>query len=308
MVAGRGEVDGAASDLVLPAPAKLNLFLHVVGRRADGYHCLQTAFQFVDWCDRLSFTLRADGHIHRVDPLPGVPPAADLTVRAARLLQKTTVCRLGVDIHLHKRLPVGGGLGGGSSDAATTLVALNRLWKLDLAQEELLELALGLGADVPVFVYGQAAWAEGVGERLRPLEDLPTPWYVIVDPGCRVSTAEVFQAPELTRDCPVLKISGFISGEGGNVCEPVVRCRHPEVGRALDWLRAQVAPGERIPTWAQRGPVRLSGTGACVFAPFVSWEAAQAVCRRVPAPWRGVVARGLNRSPLWDAAEGDAAC
>ena len=299
-------MSGAVSELVLPAPAKLNLFLHVVGRRADGYHRLQTAFQFVDWCDRLSFTLRADGRVHRADPLPGVPPAVDLTVRAARLLQETTACRLGADIRLHKRLPMGGGLGGGSSDAATTLVALNRLWKLGLAQEELQDLALRLGADVPVFVYGRAAWAEGVGERLRPLEDLPTPWYVVVDPGCRVSTAEIFQAPELTRDCPVLTIDGFLSGHGGNVCQPVVRRRYPEVGRALDWLQAQVVP-DRLPTWAQRAPARLSGTGACVFAPFASREAAQAVCRRVPAPWRGVVARGLNRSPLWDAAEGNAA-
>ncbi len=268
-----------------PAPAKLNLFLHVVGRRADGYHLLQTAFQFVDLCDVLHFTLRSDGLVRRLHDTPGVSEAADLTLRAARLLKETTGCRLGVDIRLDKHLPVGGGLGGGSSDAATTLVALNHLWGLGLSRESLQDLGLQLGADVPVFVYGRAAWAEGVGERLRPL-DLPQPWYVIIAPDCRVSTAEIFQVPELTRDCPVITIDGFLSsGRAGNVFEAVVRERYPPVARALDWLGGH-------------GRARLSGTGACVFTAFTDRERAEAVCRQVPAPWRGFVARGMNRSPL----------
>ena len=267
-----------------PAPAKLNLFLHIVGRRPDGYHCLQTVFQFVDLCDRLYFRVRRDGRIRRLDPLPGVAPEDDLTVRAARLLQAAGACALGADIRLEKRLPMGGGLGGGSSDAATTLHALNRLWRLNLAVDELQALAVRLGADVPVFVHGEAVWAEGVGERFRPLR-LPEPWYVIVAPGCHVSTAEVFQAPELTRDCQVLTIDGFLSGRGGNVFEPVVRRRYPEVGRALDWL-------------GEYGPARLSGTGACVFAAFEAEARAREVAERVPPPWQGFVARGMNRSPL----------
>ncbi len=280
------------AELSWPAPAKLNLFLHVVGRRADGYHLLQTAFQFVDLSDVLHFTLRSDGLVRRLpDALGntlgalGVGEAEDLTLRAARLLKETTGCRLGVDIRLDKRLPVGGGLGGGSSDAATTLVALNHLWGLGLSQASLQDLGLHLGADVPVFVYGRTAWAEGVGECLRPL-DLPQPWYVIIAPDCRVSTAEIFQVPELTRDCPVITIDGFLSGRAGNVFEPVVRERYPPVARALDWLGGY-------------GEARLSGTGACVFAAFTDREQAEAVCRRVPAPWQGFVARGMNRSPLF---------
>ncbi len=278
-------------DEVWPAPAKLNLFLHVVGRRDDGYHLLQTVFQFLDLCDRLRFVRRRDGVVRRPDPLPGVPETSDLTVRAARLLQEATGCRLGVDIRLEKRLPMGGGLGGGSSDAATTLHALNRLWRLELPGDRLLALASRLGADVPVFVLGRAAWAEGVGERLQPL-DLPQPWYVVIDPGCAVSTAELFQAPELTRDCQVITIDGFLSGQGGNVFEAVVRHRHPGVAAALDWL-------------GQYGQARLSGTGGCVFAAFEDEAGARRVCDRVPGPWRGYAARGLNRSPLLAMLDGE---
>lgn len=267
-----------------PAPAKLNLFLHIVGRRADGYHLLQTVFQFVDYGDWLSFTPRADGIVRRVDPLPGVPEDQDLTVRAARLLQAETGRGAGVDIRIDKRLPMGGGLGGGSSDAATTLIALNHLWGLGLSEDVLAELALRLGADVPVFVRGRAAWAEGVGERLIPVE-LPEPWYLVLKPPVEVATGPVFQAPELTRDCAPLKIVDFLSGRGGNVCEPVVRTRYPEVGAVLDWL-------------GRHGPARLTGTGSCVFAAFRTRAAAERVLREVPAEWAAFVAQGCNRSPL----------
>ena len=273
-----------ADDLRWPAPAKLNLFLHIVGRRPDGYHLLQTVFQFLDHGDWLRFIPRQDGRVHRCDPVPGVAEDQDLTVRAARLLQAESGCDRGVDIHIDKRLPMGGGLGGGSSDAATTLVALNQLWGLGWSEDRLAELGLGLGADVPVFVRGRAAWAEGVGERLTPVE-LPEPWFLVVKPLVEVATGPVFQAPELTRDCPPLTISDFLSGRGGNVCEPVVRARHPEVGAVLDWLD-------------ERATARLTGTGSCVFAAFPSREAAERVLRELPRVWRGFVARGCNRSPL----------
>lgn len=269
-----------------PAPAKLNLFLHVVGRREDGYHLLQTVFQFLDHGDALRFALRADGRVRRVNPLPGVEAAADLTVRAARLLKAETGCRGGVDIWVDKRLPMGGGLGGGSSDAATTLVALNRLWGLGLEPAALEALGLRLGADVPVFVRGQAAWAEGVGERLTPVA-LPEPWYLVVKPPVEVPTGPVFQAPELTRDCPPITISDFLSGRAGNVCEPVVRARYPQVGQVLDWLNRHAS-------------ARLTGTGSCVFAAFADPAPARALLETLPAGATGFVARGLNRSPLLD--------
>lgn len=273
-----------------PAPAKLNLFLHVTGRRADGYHLLQTVFQFIDLCDWLSFEPRPEGDIVRLDPLPGIAPERDITVRAARLLQGRAAGRPGVAIRIDKRIPIGGGLGGGSSDAATTLWALNRLWGLGLGIDELAGLGLALGADVPVFVRGRAAWAEGVGERLTPIA-LPEPWYLVVVPPVQVSTAEVFALPDLTRDCEILTIDRFLSGDQGlNVCEAVVCGRYPEVAGALDWLRGH-AP-------ARSGEARMSGTGACVFAPFDAESDARAVMARMPPGWRAFVARGLNRSPL----------
>ncbi len=273
-----------------PAPAKLNLFLHVIGRRADGYHLLQTVFQFIDLCDYLTFEPRAGGEIVRLDPLPGVAPERDITARAARLLQGRLpdggeAGRPGVAIRIDKRIPIGGGLGGGSSDAATTLWALNRLWGLGLGVDDLAALGLALGADVPVFVRGRAAWAEGVGERLTPV-DLPEPWYLVVVPPVQVSTAEVFALPDLTRDCEILTIDRFLSGDQGlNVCEPVVRGRYPAVAAALDWLRAHA-------------PATMSGTGACVFARFDAETDARALMARLPSGWQGFVARGLNRSPL----------
>lgn len=268
-----------------PAPAKLNLFLHIVGRRADGYHLLQTAFQFLDYGDRLRFSPRDDGAIRRITPIEGIPEEQDLTVRAAALLQQAGGVTRGVDIAIDKRLPLGAGLGGGSSDAATALVALNRVWGLGLPRERLAELGLRLGADVPVFIYGRAAWAEGIGERLTPLT-LAEPWYLVLVPPCHVSTAEIFAAPELTRNAPPLKIAAFLSGAGANLCEPVVRRRYPEVGEALDWL-------------GKHAPARMSGTGASVFAAFPGEAAAREVLAQVPERWRAWVARGTNVSPLY---------
>lgn len=270
-----------------PAPAKLNLFLHITGRRPDGYHLLQTVFQFLDYSDELEFAIREDGVVRRVGEVAGVAEVDDLMVRAARRLQQETGCRLGVDIHITKRLPMGGGLGGGSSDAATVLVALNALWELGIAEERLAEIGLELGADVPVFVHGRATWAEGVGEVFSPVAPAE-PWYLVIKPPVAVPTAAVFGDPELTRDCPPITIPDFLSGVGGNVCEPVVRARFPEVGEALDWL-------------GQWGQARLTGTGSCVFAAFETRQAAEAARAQMPVGWEGFVARGMNRSPLHDA-------
>lgn len=270
-----------------PAPAKLNLFLHITGRRADGYHQLQTVFQFLDMGDELRFVPRADGEIHRHGELAGVPAEQDLCVRAARLLQQEAACKLGADIHLHKRLPMGGGLGGGSSDAATTLLVLNRLWGLDLPLAQLAQLGLQLGADVPVFVHGHAAWAEGVGEQLTPV-DLPEPWYLVLAPAVHVSTAELFADPQLTRDAQPLKIRDFLAGTGGNVFEALVRKRYPPVDEALTWL-------------GQFAKARLTGTGACVFAAFETEAEARAVAEQAQARWTVLLAAGRNCSPLHDA-------
>jgi 4-diphosphocytidyl-2-C-methyl-D-erythritol kinase len=266
------------------APAKLNLFLHVVGRRADGYHLLQTVFQFLDYADELIFRRREDGRLRRRGTLPGVDEDGDLVVCAARLLQRESGARMGVDIVIRKRLPVGGGLGGGSSDAATTLVALNQLWGTRLSQDELLKLGLTLGADVPVFLGGHAAWAEGIGECLQPVQ-LAQPWYLVIDAGVRVSTAAVFSDPELTRNCVRITIGEFMSGQASNVCEPVVRTRYPAVGSALDWLN-------------RYAPARLTGTGGCVFAAFQNRVEAERTLALIPAQWQGFVAKGLNESPL----------
>lgn len=269
-----------------PAPAKLNLFLHIVGRRADGYHLLQTVFQFVDLCDSLHLTPRGDGELHLRTPLPGVPPQQDLCLRAARALQEYSGCRQGVDIALTKRIPMGGGLGGGSSDAATVLLALNRLWGLRLPREELAGIGLALGADVPVFIGGRAAWAEGVGERLTPVE-LDEPWYLIIDCGAAVATAAVFGHPKLTRNTPPITISRFRDETADNDCLAVVRQLYPAVDAACRWL-------------SSHGRARLSGTGGCVFARFDDYAQATRVHAALPAPWRGWVVRGLNRHPLLD--------
>jgi 4-diphosphocytidyl-2-C-methyl-D-erythritol kinase len=270
---------------VFPAPAKLNLFLHVLGRRRDGYHLLQTAFRFIDYGDELSFAVRADGAIRHTNPLQGVPAEQDLSVRAARALQQETGCREGVDIGILKRLPMGGGLGGGSSDAATTLIALNRLWRTGLSRERLQRLALTLGADVPLFVFGRNAFAEGIGERLRVLR-LPPAWYLVLVPELAVSTAEIFAAAELTRNTNAITIAAFSVGQGRNDLEPVVCRRYPQVARHLEWLH-------------HYGDARMTGSGACVFCAFDNEEQARRVLSVLPAEMRGFVARGLDRHPLW---------
>jgi len=266
------------------APAKLNLFLHVTGRRTDGYHELQTLFQLIDLCDTITISLRADGLIERPVGPAGVAPDADLTLRAALALQRASGTGQGADLRVHKRIPQGGGLGGGSSDAATTLLALNELWGCGLSLDDLASLALPLGADVPVFVKGFSAWAEGVGERLTPVS-LPEAWYVIVYPGVGISTREVFQSSELTRNSPLITIRAFFQSGGHNDCEPVVRARSPEVAAAIDWL-------------AREGSAQLTGTGSCVFTARGSAAEAERLAARVPDRWMSFVARGLNSSPL----------
>jgi 4-diphosphocytidyl-2-C-methyl-D-erythritol kinase len=267
-----------------PAPAKLNLFLHVTGRRADGYHELQTLFQLIDLCDTITVTLRRDGRIERPVGPATVPPEADLTFRAALALQQATGSRLGAELRVRKRIPQGAGLGGGSSDAATTLLALNELWDCRLSLGELALLALPLGADVPVFIEGSSAWAEGVGERLTAVS-LPPAWYVIIYPGVGVSTREVFQSPELTRNSPLITIRAFFQSGGRNDCEPVVRARSPEIAAALDWL-------------AGEGSARLTGTGSCVFTARETAADAERLASRVPDRWMSFVARGLDTSPV----------
>ena len=267
-----------------PAPAKLNLFLHVTGRRPDGYHLLQTVFQFVSLADQLDFRLREDGRILRHADYEDIPFDQDLVVRAAKLLQADSHCSQGAEITVRKQVPAGGGLGGGSSDAATTLVALNRLWRTGYPERELARLGLQLGADVPVFIHGRAAWAESVGEELTPLE-ADEPWYLILRPECEVSTARVFASTDLTRHTPAITIRDFLAGGGHNDCEPVVRKLYPEVAAALDWL-------------GQHAEARMTGTGACVFAPFPSRDEAEHVRNQLPEMFSGFVCKGSNRSLL----------
>jgi len=267
-----------------PAPAKLNLFLHVIGRRSDGYHLLQTAFRLIDLCDWLSFSPRWDGEITLAREIPGVSADEHLAVRAARLLQAETGTGAGVAIDLEKNIPIGGGLGGGSSDCATTLAALDALWGLNLGSERLARMGVSLGADVPFFLYGRNAFGEGIGERLMALE-LPRAWYVVLVPPVAVSTRAIFAAPELTRNSKTIKISSFSAGFGRNDLEPVVCRRHPEVAEHLEWLR-------------RFGDARMSGSGACVFAEFAAEREARSVHSRMPADMRGFVVRGLDRQPL----------
>jgi 4-diphosphocytidyl-2-C-methyl-D-erythritol kinase len=277
-------------DRAFPAPAKLNLFLHVVGRRPDGYHLLQSLFRLIDRGDTLRFVPRGDGRIFRVDPLAGVPEESDLCVRAARLLQEASGGKRGVEIALDKRLPMGGGLGGGSSDAATVLLALNRLWNLNWPRERLQALGLRLGADVPFFIFGRSAFAEGVGEVLQEVE-LPPAWYLVIEPPVSVPTGEIFAASNLTRDTKAIKMADFSAGwsSGGlfgqNNLEPIVCERYPEVARALAWLR-------------QHAEARMTGSGACVFAPFAVEQDARAVLARMPEDMAGWVAQGLDEHPL----------
>jgi 4-diphosphocytidyl-2-C-methyl-D-erythritol kinase len=277
-----------SAEVVFPAPAKLNLFLHVTGRRPDGYHALQTVFRFIDRADDIGLAVRADGAIRRVNAVPGVPVQTDLAVRAAVALKAATGCRLGADIRVDKRLPMGGGLGGGSSDAATVLLGLNHIWGTGLGREALQAIALPLGADVPVFVFGRNAFGEGVGERLQPFDPGPA-WYLVLTPPVPVSTASVFASPRLTRDSPAITIAalsmGWRHGWGRNDLQSVVREQVPEVDRALSWL-------ERF------GTARMTGSGACVFCDFDSEAAAREVLAQVPEGLSGFVARGLDEHPL----------
>lgn len=273
----------------LPAPAKLNLFLHILGQRPDGYHELQTVFQFLSHADQLHFSPRSDSAIHLSPPLTGIAPDDNLIVKAARLLQARTGCPQGADIHLEKVLPMGGGVGGGSSDAATTLLGLNHLWSLGLDLSQLAEIGLALGADVPVFVQGQAAFAEGVGERLTPVL-LPEPWFLVLNPAVQVNTAQIFRHPELTRHTPAIKVAAFLGGGGQfplrNDCENIVRSLFPRVDAALTWL-------------AQHGSAKMTGTGSCCFIECSSRQQAERLLAESPVA--GFVAKGCNRSPAHDA-------
>ena len=274
--------------LRLPAPAKLNRLLNIVGLRADGYHELQTLFQLIDLCDTLTFTLRQDGQLVLRDDLAGIAKEDNLVMRAARLLQDATGCPLGATLAIEdKTLPMGGGLGGGSSNAATTLVGLNHLWKLGLSPDQLAELGLTLGADVPVFIHGTSAWAEGVGERLTPVT-LDTPWFVVIHPGVSVSTPEVFKDPQLTRNTPPITMARALQGGASswrNDCEAVVTRAYPPIAAAIEWLESFA-------------DTRLTGTGACIFAGFKNQAMARTVANQALKHWPAWVAKGLNRSPL----------
>ena len=276
-----------------PAPAKLNLFLHITGRRADGYHLLQSVFQLIDFADQLQFALRDDGQIHRITDVPGVAPEDDLMSRAARLLEAAASARgisvPGVDIEIDKQLPMGGGLGGGSSDAATTLIALDRLWQTGLSKADLMQLGLRLGADVPFFLFGGNAFVEGIGEQLTPLIT-PQTWFVIVHPGVAVPTPLIFGAADLTRDTKAVKMSDFSAGPlgfGRNDLQAVAARAFPAVADALKWL-------------SDFGAARMTGSGACVFVAVASESQAEKICRSVPAGsgWRAWKARSMAAHPL----------
>ena len=275
--------------LIYSAPAKLNLFLHVVGRRSDGYHLLQTVFRFLDFSDQVSLTIRNDNKIQLNTPIIGVPAEKNLCIQAARLLQKESGTSLGVEISLKKFIPMGGGLGGGSSDAATTLLALNHLWDLNWSKEELMGLGLSLGADVPVFIFGENAFAEGIGEKLKPIKLLPA-WYLVLTPPVHVSTADIFASKELTRNTIPVKIPPFSVGLGHNDLESVVCLAYPQVARHLEWLRQL----------NRTTMVAMTGSGACVFAEFITESAARMALASVPLGMSGFVVQGLDRHPMQD--------
>ena len=267
-----------------PAPAKLNLFLHIIGRRDDGYHLLQTVFQFIDLQDEIDFAITEQDVVNRISDLPGVAGEDDLVVRAAYKLKQYSACKKGVNITVKKRIPAGGGLGGGSSDAATTLVALNHLWGTGCSVDQLMQLGLELGADVPVFIRAYAAWAEGVGEKMTtisPKEQV----YLVIHPGCSIATVDIFNANDLTRNTPAITIRDFLEQGGSNDCESVVRKHYPAVAEALDWLN-------------NYSTAKLTGTGACLFASFSNQEAALEVKSKIPSNWQAYVVRGMNESPL----------
>jgi 4-diphosphocytidyl-2-C-methyl-D-erythritol kinase len=273
--------------LIAPAPAKLNLFLHIIGQRPDSYHELQTVFQLLDYGDELQFELTNDGIISLIDNLNDVATIDNLVYRAAAALQQYTNSNYGVTIKLHKKLPAGGGLGGGSSDAATTLLALNKLWQCGLSVSELAAIGLILGADIPVFIHGRTAWAEGIGEKLTPIV-LPPKWYLVIHPQIMVSTAAIFGHKNLTRNSQAITLAAFLEGQGRNDCESVVRNTYPAVDKALNWLSQYAKPS-------------LTGTGACIFAEFSDKESAEAVLANLPVTWQGFTACGVNSSPAHSA-------
>lgn len=267
-----------------PAPAKINLMLHFIGLRQDGYHLLQTVFQLLDRNDFLDFHIRQDGVISCQVNGAGIAEADNLVTRAALAIQQESNCRLGVDITLQKKLPIGAGLGGGSSDAATTLVALNHLWELEFSVSHLADIGLKLGADIPIFIHGNSAWAEGIGEQLTVIT-LPSGWYLVVQPDCHVSTAQIFGSADLTRNTPAIRICDFLKNGGHNDCQSVVSSLYQQVAEVLDWLN-------------QFAVAKITGTGACIFASFEQQQQAESIYRKLPQGWNGFVAKGLDYSPL----------
>jgi len=280
------------NNLDWPAPAKLNRFLHITGQRRDGYHLLQTVFQFLDYSDQIVFDVRTDGEIKLLSPVNGVEEEENLVIRAARLLKKNSRTKLGVDIDLKKILPMGGGMGGGSSNAATVMVALNYLWKLDYNAVQLAEMGLQLGADVPVFIHGQSTWAEGVGEKFQDVI-LDEPWFCVIVPAVHVSTAEIFSDPQLTRNTSPITISDFLEGKGTNDCESLVVSRYNEVAEVIHWMKLHVDSQSACVV-----PTRMTGTGACVFAGLATEQDAKQVIEQLPEHWQSFAAKGLNESPL----------
>jgi len=283
---------GNLNSLAWPAPAKLNRFLHITGQRPDGYHLLQTIFQFLDYSDQIFFDVRSDGEIKLLNPVKGVADEDNLVIRAARLLKKNSRTTLGADISLKKILPMGGGLGGGSSNAATVLVALNYLWELDYNAAQLADMGLQLGADVPVFIHGQAAWAEGVGEKFQDVI-LDEPWFCVIVPAVHVSTAEIFSDPQLTRNTSPITISDFLEGNGINDCESLVVSRYNEVAEVIQWMKSHVDNQSACVV-----PTRMTGTGACVFAGLATEQDAKQIIEQLPEHWQSFTAKGLNESPL----------
>ena len=272
------------NSLTLPSPAKLNLFLHITGRRADGYHNLQTLFQLLDYGDEIQLTLNQTGRVTLLNQIEGVATEQNLIYRAAQLLVPYKQPEQGAEIGFQKQLPMGGGIGGGSSNAATVLIGLNHLWNLQLSNGKLCELGASLGADIPVFVKGRTAWAEGIGEQLTPI-DLPEKWYLILAPDCHVSTVEIFSHKDLTRDHRPITVAAFLDSGGQNDCQTVVTKLYPEVGEAMNWLN-------------KYSHAQMTGTGACVFAPFPDRQRAEAVFAQCPLNVRGFIAKGVNHSPL----------
>lgn len=289
--------------LACPAPAKLNLFLHIVGRRADGYHLLQSVFQLIDRCDTLDFFLRPDGEIHRLNEVPGVAEQDDLVIRAARLLQSHAEVKVGVDIRLHKLLPMGGGLGGGSSDAATTLMALNRLWDCRLSRAALMELGLQLGADVPFFIFGKNAFVEGIGEVMQEVA-CPPRWFVVLEPGVHIATPTIFSAKELTRDTKPVRIADFSKANKivwKNDLQTVACVLHPPVQAAIDWLN-QFKTDHKI----EADEARMTGSGSCVFIAVSTESDAKKMQENVPDTWNSWIAKALQQHPFLPSVNGNA--